>query len=151
MAPFPDIDIRITDNQSPRLPMKKAWWTKLLTFFLRLHPIDLWHAGSDAAKGFAAIQGELESVAAKGFCFYWGRERMIPNRAAGRRKDAQNIEISLLFQRPKSGEVRFVSTLFDRLPLGHRQFLSAQTTTGVDLGQALLSAFRSEQAVCCTV
>jgi HupE / UreJ protein len=97
-------------------------------------------AGSDAAKGFAAIQGELESVAAKGFSFYWGRERMIPHRAAARRKDAQNIEISLLFQRPRSGEVRFVSTLFDRLPLGHRQFLSAQTTSGVDLGQALLSA-----------
>jgi HupE / UreJ protein len=97
-------------------------------------------AGSVAAKGFTAIQGELESVAAKGFCFYLGRERMISRRAAARRKDAQNIEISLLFQRPRSGEVRFVSTLFDRLPLGHRQFLTAQTTSGVDLGQALLSA-----------
>jgi len=97
-------------------------------------------ADNDIAKGFAAIQTELESVAANGFSLYLGRQRVIPNQATARRKDAQNIEVSLLFQRPKSGEVRFVSNVFDRLPLGHRQFLSAQTTSGIDLGQALLSA-----------
>jgi hypothetical protein len=95
---------------------------------------------NDPAKGFAAVQAELESVTANGFSLYWGRQRLIPDQAKARRKDAQNIEISLLFQRPKSGEVRFVSTLFDRLPLGHRQFLSAQTTSGIELEQALLSA-----------
>jgi hypothetical protein len=100
-------------------------------------------ADNVASKGFAAIQTELESVAANGFSLYLGRQRVIPDQATARRKDAQNIEISLLFQRPKSGEVRFVSTLFDRLPLGHRQFLSAQTTSGIDLGQALLSAKES--------
>jgi HupE / UreJ protein len=100
-------------------------------------------ANNVASKSFAAIQTELESVAANGFSLYLGRQRVIPNQATARRKDAQNIEISLLFQRPKSGEVRFVSTLFDRLPLGHRQFLSAQTTSGIDLGQALLSAKES--------
>src|ERR1700719_3604050 len=97
-------------------------------------------ADNDAAKGSAAIQTELESVAANGFSLYLGKQRVIPDQATARRKDAQNIEISLLFQRPRSGEVRFVSNLFDRLPLGHRQFLSAQTTSGVNLGQALLSA-----------
>ncbi len=97
-------------------------------------------ADNGAAKGWAAIQAELESVAANGFSLYSGKQRVIPNHATARRKDALNIEISLLFQRPESGEVRFVSTLFERLPLGHRQFLSAQTTSGIDLGQALLSA-----------
>ena len=52
-----------------------------------------------AAKGFAAVQSELESVAANEFSLYWGRQRAIPEQIAARRKDTQNIEISLLFQR----------------------------------------------------
>jgi hydrogenase/urease accessory protein HupE len=97
-------------------------------------------ADTDVAKGFATIQSELESVAAKEFSLYWGRQRVIPDEIAARRRDTQNVEISLLFQRRYSGEVRVVSTLFERLPLGHRQFLSVQTARGANLGQVLLSA-----------
>jgi hydrogenase/urease accessory protein HupE len=97
-------------------------------------------ADIDATKGFAAIESGLESVAASEFSLYQGSQRAIPNQITARRKDTQNIEVSLLFQRRNSGEVRVVSTLFERLPLGHRQFLSVQTTTGVNLGQVLLSA-----------
>jgi hydrogenase/urease accessory protein HupE len=97
-------------------------------------------ADIDATKGFAAIQSGLESVAASEFSLYRGSQRAIPDQITARRKDTQNIEVSLLFQRGNSGEVRVVSTLFERLPLGHRQFLSVQTTTGVNLGQVLLSA-----------
>ena len=97
-------------------------------------------ADIDATKGFAAIQSGLESVAASEFSLYRGSQRAIPDQITARRKDTQNIEVSLLFQRRNSGEVRVVSTLFERLPLGHRQFLSVQTTTGVNLGQVLLSA-----------
>ena len=95
---------------------------------------------TDAAKGFAATRSELESVAANEFSLYWGRQRAIPDGITARRKDTQNIEISLLFQRRNSGELRVVSTLFERLPLGHRQFLFVQTTSGTSLGQVLLSA-----------
>jgi hydrogenase/urease accessory protein HupE len=97
-------------------------------------------ADLDATKGFVAIQSGLESVAASEFSLYRGSQRAIPDQITARRKDTQNIEVSLLFQRWNSGEVRVVSTLFGRLPLGHRQFLSVQTTTGVNLGQGLLSA-----------
>jgi hypothetical protein len=97
-------------------------------------------ADIDAVKGFAAIQSELESVAANEFSLYWGRQRTIPDQITARRKDAQNVEVLLLFQRRNSGGVRVVSTLFERLPLGHRQFLSVQTTKGANLGQGLLSA-----------
>ncbi len=93
-----------------------------------------------AAKGFAAVQSELGSVAANEFSLYWGRQRAIPEQIAARRKDTQNIEISLLFQRRSVGEVRVVSTLFERLPSGHRQFLAVQTASGANLGQVLLSA-----------
>jgi hydrogenase/urease accessory protein HupE len=97
-------------------------------------------ADTAVAKGFAAIQTELGSVAANEFSLYWGAERAIPDEITARRKDTQNIEIALLFRRRNSGEVRVVSTLFERLPLGHRQFLSVQTTSGANLGQVLLSA-----------
>jgi hydrogenase/urease accessory protein HupE len=97
-------------------------------------------AGLETLKGFAAIQSELESVVGDEFTLYWGKQRAIPDQVTARRNDAQNIEISLLFQRPESGQVRLVSRLIERLPLGHRQFLLAQTTSGTDLGQALLSA-----------
>ena len=97
-------------------------------------------ADTAVAKGFAAIQTELGSVAANEFSLYWGSQRATPREITARRKDTQNIEVSLLFQRRNSGEVRVVSTLFERLPLGHRQFLSIQTTSGANLGQVLLSA-----------
>ena len=97
-------------------------------------------AGIDTSKDFAAIQSELESVAANEFNLYFGKRRAIPNQVTALRKDSQNIEISLHFQRPNFGQVSLVSTLFEWLPLGHRQFLSVQTTSGADLGQVLLSA-----------
>jgi hydrogenase/urease accessory protein HupE len=97
-------------------------------------------ADTNAAKGFAAIRSELESIAANEFSLYWSRQRAIPDEITAWRKDTQNIEISLLFQRRNSAALRVVSTLFERLPLGHRQFLSVQTTSGTSLGQVLLSA-----------
>jgi hydrogenase/urease accessory protein HupE len=93
-------------------------------------------ADTDTSEG--AVQ--LESVAAKQFSLYWEEQRATPGQTTARRKDTQNIEISLRFPRPNSGQVRLVSTLFERLPLGHREFLSVQTTSGAILGEAMLSA-----------
>jgi hydrogenase/urease accessory protein HupE len=90
--------------------------------------------------GFATIQAELESIAAHGFSLYFGEERAIPNQTTARRKDSQNIEISLRFQRPNSARLRLISALIGRLPFGHREFLSIQTTSGANLGEAMLSA-----------
>lgn len=90
--------------------------------------------------GFAAIQSELETVVKNGFNVFWGKQRLIPELTTARLKDAQNIEISLRFQRPSTVQVRLVSTLIERLPLGHREFLSVQTTDGANLGEAMLSA-----------
>src|SRR5208282_554127 len=68
-------------------------------------------AGKDSAdtnttKGFAAIQ--LESVVTNEFSLFWGKQRATPSQSTARRKDTQNIEISLRFQRPNSGQVRLV-------------------------------------------
>ena len=97
-------------------------------------------ADTQTSEGFAAIQRELESLAANEFSLYWGEQRAIPNQTSARRKDSQNIEISLRFQRSNSAQVRLVSTLIERLPLGHREFLSVKTTSGSSLGEAMLSA-----------
>jgi hydrogenase/urease accessory protein HupE len=95
---------------------------------------------SDTAKGFAAVRSELESVITNEFSLYWGNQRVKPNQTTAQRKDAQNIEISLRFQRLDSGQVRLVSTVFERLPLGHREFLSVQNSSGAILGEVMLSA-----------
>jgi hydrogenase/urease accessory protein HupE len=97
-------------------------------------------ADTDPLRSFAAIQPKLESVAKNEFSLYYGKLRAIPNEVKARSRDAQNIEISLRFQRPNRGQVLLVSALFERLPLGHRQFLSVQTTMGADIGQVMLSA-----------
>src|ERR1700723_3101250 len=47
-------------------------------------------AGIDTLKGFAAIQSELESVAANEFSLCWGKQRAIPTQATALRKDSQN-------------------------------------------------------------
>jgi len=93
----------------------------------------------NTSKGFAAVQSELETLAANGFCLYWGEQRAIPNQTIAQRKDAQNIEISLSFRRPNAAHVRMVATVIDRLPLGHREFLSVETPSRTNLGEAMLS------------
>src|SRR6478609_2468545 len=66
------------------------------------------------AKNFAAVRSKLESVVTNKFSLYWGKQRAIPGQTTAQRKDAQNIEISLHFQRPDSGRLRLVASLFER-------------------------------------
>jgi hydrogenase/urease accessory protein HupE len=95
---------------------------------------------ADKAQGFAVKPEKLESIAANEFSLYWREQRLIPNLATARQTDAQNIEISLRFQRPDAAQVWLISTLIKRLPLGHREYLSVETTSGANLGDAMLSA-----------
>jgi hydrogenase/urease accessory protein HupE len=96
--------------------------------------------GIYTAEDFVVLQPELESIAAREFNLYSAEQRVAPQQATARRKDSRNIEILLHFQRPNAARVRFVSNLTDRLPFGHREFLSVQTTSGSRLGEAMLSA-----------
>ena len=94
----------------------------------------------ETSKGFAAIRSELETVAKNGFNIYWGEQRVTPELTTARLKDARNIEIALRFQRPNAGQIRLFATFIERLPLGHREFLSVQSADGANLGEAMLSA-----------
>ncbi len=89
---------------------------------------------------FETIRSELESLATQDINLLLEEVTAAPNQATAKRKDNQNIEILLRFERTHAARLRLVSKLFERLPFGHRQFASAQTTSGVNLGEAMLSS-----------
>ena len=90
-------------------------------------------------EGFATIQSEFESIVASGTSLYFGDLAATARETIARPKDSQNIEVLCRFQRSNAKRLRFVSTIFGRLPLGHREFLSVKTATGTSLGEAMLS------------
>jgi hydrogenase/urease accessory protein HupE len=89
---------------------------------------------------FRSVQTKLQAIGASRFRLYAGEQRIIPARADVVRKDDQNIEIMLYFERPVTPHIRLVSTMFERLPLGHREYLSVVTPANGSLGEAMLSA-----------
>lgn len=91
------------------------------------------------AEGFVAIQPQLESLAIREVRVLLQDTAAVPNQATAKRKDSQNIEILLRFERTNALRLRLISKLVDRLPFGHREFVSVQTTSGASLGEAMLS------------
>ena len=104
----------------------------------------LLHACGDQAEtsseeGFYAIDSKLESRAAREVNLFLDGVQVTPSQSTAKRKDSQNIEILLRFQGTETAQLRLISKLFDRLPLGHREFVSARTGAGTLLGEAILS------------
>src|ERR1700740_3553076 len=93
-----------------------------------------------APEGFQAVRVELESVTASGFNLYLGEQRVVPLQTTAQLKESKNLEILLRFRRTNATELRLLSTFLERLPLGHREFISVQTESGASLGEAMLSA-----------
>jgi hydrogenase/urease accessory protein HupE len=92
---------------------------------------------------FQTVKPALESVVTKGVSLYFGEQVAQPIEARARQADNQNVEILIRFERAKASQVRLVSRLIGRLPFGHRQFLSARTIEGTNLGEVLLSSENS--------
>ena len=92
------------------------------------------------SEGFQAVRSGLESVTASGFNLYLGDEHLAPIQTTAQLKDSKNIEILLRFKRTNATQLRLLSTFLERLPLGHREYLSIQTSTGASLAEAMLSA-----------
>jgi hydrogenase/urease accessory protein HupE len=85
-------------------------------------------------------QSELTSVVAAGTKIFYRQEEARPTEVFARWKDDQNLEIFFRYNRNGAARVRFASILFPKLPLGHREFLSIQTTDGLRLGETMLSS-----------
>ena len=90
------------------------------------------------AQGFAGIKVELEALAAQEVQVRLDGVTAIPDQTIAALKDSQNIEIQLSFKRT-AGRLSLVSRLFERLPYGHREFVSAGLANGTILAEAMLS------------
>jgi hydrogenase/urease accessory protein HupE len=104
-------------------------------------------AGIETPEGFQSVRSGLESVIANGFNIYLGNERLAPLQTTARLKDRKSLEILLRFRRTNATQIRLQSTLLERFPLGHREFLSVQTATGASLAEALLSAKKNSAQI----
>jgi hydrogenase/urease accessory protein HupE len=93
-----------------------------------------------SGKGFAEACSQLESLAVGEVELSLGDARSTPLQATARRKDDQNIEILLHFERANAQRLRLVSKLIERLPFGHREFVSVETPGGDRIGEAMLSS-----------
>jgi hydrogenase/urease accessory protein HupE len=90
-------------------------------------------------EGFTEARPQLESLAIDETELFLGNARSTPLQAVVKRKDSQNIEILLRFERTSAGRLRLVSKLLERFPFGHREFVAMQTPSGSQLGEAMLS------------
>jgi hydrogenase/urease accessory protein HupE len=89
---------------------------------------------------FEGIRRQLESLAAREVSLSLDELRAIPDQPIAKRKDGRNIDILLRFERTNATRARLASKLFERLPSGHREFVTVRTTSGTSLGEAMLSA-----------
>jgi hydrogenase/urease accessory protein HupE len=91
-------------------------------------------------EAFAAIRSQLESLTARETNLRLGDSITVPQQAAAKLRDNQNIEILLRFERTNESRLSLVSNFIARLPFGHREFVSVQTAGGAILGEGMLSS-----------
>ena len=89
---------------------------------------------------FEGLRHQLESLAAAEVSLSLDEVRAIPDQPIVKRKDGRNTDILLRFERTNATQARLASKLFERLPSGHREFVTVRTTSGASLGEAMLSA-----------
>jgi hydrogenase/urease accessory protein HupE len=90
------------------------------------------------AENISALRPQLEGVASQGVNVCLADQRLLPREGIAQLKN-DNVEILLRFDRTKGASLRLVCTLFEQLPLGHREFVSVRAAGGPVLGEALLS------------
>jgi hydrogenase/urease accessory protein HupE len=85
------------------------------------------------------IKSRLEALVARAVELRLDEAVAAPEQAIATPKDNQNIDILLSFRRTGAVRLRLVSALFERLPFGHREYVSVQLSDGTTLGEAMLS------------
>jgi len=89
---------------------------------------------------FALIKAQLETVTASEFQLQFDDVTAVPEQVIANLKDSQNIDVLLRFRRTDAARLRLVSSLFEKLPFGHREFVSVQSANRTTLTEAMLSA-----------
>src|SRR5580700_2596368 len=89
---------------------------------------------------FAPIKAQLEALIASEFQLRFDEVTAVPEQMTANLKDSQNIDVLLTFRRTTATRLRLVSLLFEKLPFGHREFVSVQLPSRATLTEAMLSA-----------
>jgi len=93
-----------------------------------------------SARGFSATKAQIETIAVREVQLRLDDAVVACDQAIAKLKDSENIEVLLNFERTDAARLNLVSELFERLPFGHREFVSVQLANGSILTQAMLSA-----------
>ncbi len=86
---------------------------------------------------FALIKAQLEALTASEFQLRFDDVTAVPEQVNASLKDGQNIDVLLTFRRTDAERLRLVSSLFEKLPFGHREFVSVQLANRTTLTEAL--------------
>jgi hydrogenase/urease accessory protein HupE len=89
---------------------------------------------------FALSKVQLETLIAREFQLRLNDVTALPEQVMANLKDSQNIDVLLTFRRTGAARLRLVSSLFEKLPFGHREFVSVQLANRTTLTEAMLSA-----------
>ena len=88
---------------------------------------------------FGLIKAQLEAVTASEFQLRFDDVIARPEQVIANLKDSQNIDVLLTFRRTGAARLCLVSSLFEKLPFGHREFVSVQLANRTTLTEAMLS------------
>ena len=104
---------------------------------------------------FALIKVQLETLTAREFQLRFDDVTAVPEQVIANLKDSQNIDILLTFRRTGAARLRLVSSLFDKLPFGHREFRPRSSWRTAPLSRkrccrqrTILSKLTCQQAPC---
>jgi hydrogenase/urease accessory protein HupE len=89
---------------------------------------------------FALSKAQLEALIASEFQLRFDDATAVPEQVVANLKDSQNIDVHLTFRRTGAARLRLVSSLFEKLPFGHREFVSVQLANRTTFTEAMLSA-----------
>ena len=94
---------------------------------------DLAAFSAEAAPDYSALAGQILQVRI-------GQTPLAATVGTIDKDSNANVTFRLRFTRVGAGPLKISSGIIDRLPFGHREFLSVRTETGTSLGDRLLSA-----------
>src|SRR5262247_3492281 len=103
-------------------------------------PMDADRDGRITQPEFKAVEGRLESLAKELFALSADGEEASPSAVAIGLDESGAVHFELQFLLPQASRLSLRSLLIDKLPRGHRQFLSLRDAKGNAIGQRMLAA-----------
>src|SRR5215471_9101718 len=103
-------------------------------------PMDADRDGRITQPEFEAVEGSLKSLARESFALSVAGEEASPATVAVGLDESRSVHFDLEFLLPPGSKLTLRSLLIDKLPRGHRQFLTLRDAKGNAIGQRMLDA-----------